>query len=306
MILSNKEGDENGLQVTQIIQKGGFSVVFKCNINDFCFCVKQLKTKYEELNTNEKKAEKTCLEREIKNMDILKGKRGFLDFYGGYVYKNNIFLCMEFCELGDLEDYLKKEDVSAIYNYFCADILDILKILRENKITHRDIKPANFLVKKINNSPTLKLADFGVSSETQGPENDKNLKSEAKCGCYTYKSPVFKNFYINQKEKNTNPNASNFYNAYNEDLFSAACIMYKMKNKNNPNFCSIVTSTKNKEEILEKFKEDIKAFKKYFDTEDFKGNENAIYNKIFLKFKDKNDNNTIEINEFNEEPNTNN
>ena len=41
-------------------------------------------------------------------------------------------------------------------------------------------------------------------------------------------------------------------------------------------------------------------------TDDFKGNENAIYNKIFLKFKDKNDNNTIEINEFNEEPNTNN
>ena len=213
---------------------------------------------------------------------------------------------MEYCELGDLDDYLKKNEVSANYNYFCNDILNILKILRENKITHRDIKPANFLVKKINNSPTLRLADFGVSSEAQGPENDKNLQSQAKCGCYTYKSPVFKNFYINKNEINTDINASNFYNAYNEDLFSAACIMYIMKNKNNPNFCSIVTSTNNKEEILEKFKEDIKAFNKYFDTEDFKGNENAIYNKIFLKFKDKNDNNTIEINEFNEGPNTNN
>ena len=306
LILSKSNEEENGLQVTRITEKGRYSVVFKCKINDFCFCVKQLKTKYEELKTEEKKEEKTCLEREIKNMDILKGKDGFLDFYGGYVYKNNIFLCMEFCELEDLDDYLKKNEVSANYNYFCDDILNILKILRENKITHRDIKPANFLVKKINNSPTLKLADFGVSSEAQVTENDKNLKSEAKYGCYTYKSPVFKNFYIKKNEINTNLNASNSYNAYNEDLFGAACIMYIMKNTNNPDFCSILTSSDDKDEILEKFKEDIKAFNKYFDTDDFKGNENAIYNKIFLKFKDKNDNNTIEINEFNEEPNTNN
>ena len=306
LILLNKKEEENGLQVTRITEKGRYSVVFKCKINDFCFCVKQLKTKYEELKTEEKKEEKTCLEREIKNMDILKGKDGFLDFYGGYVYKNNIFLCMEFCELEDLDDYLKKNEVSANYNYFCDDILNILKILRENKITHRDIKPANFLVKKINNSPTLKLADFGVSSEAQVTENDKNLKSEAKYGCYTYKSPVFKNFYIKKNEINTNLNASNSYNAYNEDLFGAACIMYIMKNTNNPDFCSILTSSDDKDEILEKFKEDIKAFNKYFDTDDFKGNENAIYNKIFLKFKDKNDNETIDIDEFINELNTNN
>jgi len=302
LILSKSNKEENGLQVTRITEKGGYSVVFKCEINDFCFCVKQLKTKYEELKTEKKKDEKTCLEREIKNMDILKGKDGFLDFYGGYVYKNNIFLCMEFCELEDLDDYLKKNEVSANYNYFCDDILNILKILRENKITHRDIKTANFLVKKINNSPTLKLADFGVSSEAQVTESDKNLEY----GCYTYKSPVFKNIYIKKYEINTNLNASNFYNAYNEDLFSAACIMYKMKNKKNPDFCSILTSSDDKDEILEKFKEDIEAFKKYFDTDDFKGNENAIYNKIFLKFKDKKNNDTIEINEFNEGPNTNN
>ena len=87
-------------------------------------------------------------------------------------------------------------------------------------------------------------------------------------------------------------------------MFGAACIMYIMKNTNNPDFCSILTSSDDKDEILEKFKENIKAFNKYFDTDDFKGNENAIYNKIFLKFKDKNDNNTIEINEFIEELNT--
>lgn len=188
------------------------------------------------LNTPGKKTEKTCLEREIKNMDILKDKEGFLDFYGGYVYKDNIFLCMEYCELGDLDDYLQKNDVSAIYNNFYKDILGILKTLRENKITHKDIKPANFLVKRTNNSATLKLADFGLSSEAQNSEQDKNLESKAKCGCYAYKSPVFKNFYINQNVINIKINAYDFYNAYNEDLFSAACIMYIMKKKKRSRF----------------------------------------------------------------------
>ena len=269
MSKSNKE--ENGLQVTQITEKGGFSVVFKCKIKEFYFCVKQLKTKYDMLNTPGKKTEKTCLEREIKNMDILKDKEGFLDFYGGYVYKDNIFLCMEYCELGDLDDYLQKNDVSAIYNNFYNDILGILKTLR---------------------------------SEAQNSEQDKNLESKAKCGCYAYKSPVFKNFYINQNVINIKINAYDFYNAYNEDLFSAACIMYIMKNKKDPDFCSILTTSDEKEEILKKFKKDIEAFKKY--TEDFKENENAIYNKIFWKFKDKNDNETIDIDEFINELNTNN
>ena len=306
LILSKSNKEENGLQVTQITEKGGFSVVFKCKIKEFYFCVKQLKTKYDMLNTPGKKTEKTCLEREIKNMDILKDKEGFLDFYGGYVYKDNIFLCMEYCELGDLDDYLQKNDVSAIYNNFYKDILGILKTLRENKITHKDIKPANFLVKKTNNSATLKLADFGLSSEAQNSEPDKNLISKAKCGCYAYKSPVFKNFYIKQNEINVALNAYDFYNAYNEDLFSAACIMYMMKNKENPDFCSILTSSDGKEEILKKFKKDIEAFKTYLNSEDFSNNKDELYNKIFWKFKEKKDNETIDIDEFINELNTNN
>ena len=302
LILSKSNEEENDLQVTQITKKGGFSVVFKCKIKEFYFCVKQLNTKNNLLNTTEK----TCLERKIKNMDILKDKKGFLDFYGGYVYKNNIFLCMEYCELGDLEDYLTKNEVNENYNYFCNDVLNILKILRENKIANIDIRPANFLVKKTNNIATLMLADFGFSSEVQGPEKDKNLESKAFCGCYAYKSHVFKNFYINQHEISTNPEALIFYNAYNEDLFSAACIMYIMKNKENPDFCSILTSSDNEEEILDKLKKDIEAFNKYFDSDNYKNNEGELYNKIFLKFKDKNDNDTIEINDFIEELNTKN
>lgn len=61
-----------------------------------------------------------------------------------------------------------------------------------------------------------------------------------------------------------------------------------------------------KEEILDNFRKDIDAFKKYFESEDFLNNEEKLYNKIFLKFKDKNDNETIDINEFINELNTKN
>ena len=48
------------------------------------------------------------------------------------------------------------------------------------------------------------------------------------------------------------------------------------------------------------------SFKKYFESEDFLNNKEKLYNKIFLKFKDKNDNETIDINEFINELNTKN
>ena len=37
---------------------------------------------------------------------------------------------------------------------------------------------------------------------------------------------------------------------------------------------------------------------KYFESEDFLNNKEKLYNKIFWKFKDKNDNETIDIDEF--------
>ena len=60
------------------------------------------------------------------------------------------------------------------------------------------------------------------------------------------------------------------------------------------------------EEIVKLFEEDIEAFKKYFESEDFLNNKEKLYNKILLKFKDKNDNETIDINEFINELNTKN
>ena len=60
------------------------------------------------------------------------------------------------------------------------------------------------------------------------------------------------------------------------------------------------------EEILEKIKKDIDGFQKYFNSDDYKNHKDELYNKIFLKFKDKNDNETIDIDDFINELNTKN
>ena len=68
-----------------------------------------------------------------------------------------------------------------------------------------------------------------------------------------------------------------------------------------------VLKNKDTEEDFKKtLKEDITNFNNYFDSDDYKNHRIELYNEIFLKFKDKNDNDTIEINEFINKLNTNN
>ena len=52
------------------------------------------------------------------------------------------------------------------------------------------------------------------------------------------------------------------------------------------------------EEFKEKLNKDITNFYKYFDSDDYKNYEDELYNKIFWKFKEKKDNETIDIDEF--------
>eukprot|EP00835_Amoeboradix_gromovi_P000333 NODE_11_length_46995_cov_0.451872.p16 type:complete len:315 gc:universal NODE_11_length_46995_cov_0.451872:45128-44184(-) len=94
-----------------------------------------------------------------------------IDFYGGYIYDNQVYLCMEYMDLGSLDGILKlslactnkglPEDVLLP---LCLSVLLGLVYLYDNfKIIHRDIKPSNLL---LNSDGHFKLSDFGVSGET--------------------------------------------------------------------------------------------------------------------------------------------
>jgi serine/threonine protein kinase len=87
--------------------------------------------------------------------------------------KESLFIILEYCENGSLQTILKKfgkfpESLVAVY---ISQVLEGLIYLHEQGVIHRDIKGANILTNK---DGSVKLADFGVSSRSAGPNLQGN------------------------------------------------------------------------------------------------------------------------------------
>ncbi|BEI80759.1 hypothetical protein CcaverHIS002_0112880 [Cutaneotrichosporon cavernicola] len=83
--------------------------------------------------------------------------------------KENLFIVLEYCENGSLQNILKRygkfpESLVAVY---MRQVLEGLLYLHDQGVIHRDIKGANILTNK---DGCVKLADFGVSSRAPKPD----------------------------------------------------------------------------------------------------------------------------------------
>ncbi|XP_057695311.1 mitogen-activated protein kinase kinase kinase kinase 5-like isoform X1 [Corythoichthys intestinalis] len=85
-------------------------------------------------------------------------------YYGSYIRANKLWICMEFCGGGSLQDvYSVTGPLSeAQIAYVCRETLKGVDYLHEQKKMHRDIKGANIL---LNDHGEVKLADFGISAQ---------------------------------------------------------------------------------------------------------------------------------------------
>nr|XP_046245936.1 mitogen-activated protein kinase kinase kinase kinase 5-like isoform X2 [Scatophagus argus] len=85
-------------------------------------------------------------------------------YYGSYIRANKLWICMEFCGGGSLQDIyhvtgpLSEPQIA----YICREMLQGLDYLHAQKKIHRDIKGANIL---LNDQGEVKLADFGISAQ---------------------------------------------------------------------------------------------------------------------------------------------
>ncbi|KAM8769270.1 mitogen-activated protein kinase kinase kinase kinase 5 isoform 1-T1 [Acanthopagrus schlegelii] len=85
-------------------------------------------------------------------------------YYGSYIRANKLWICMEFCGGGSLQDIyhvtgpLSEPQIA----YTCREMLQGLDYLHAQKKIHRDIKGANIL---LNDQGEVKLADFGISAQ---------------------------------------------------------------------------------------------------------------------------------------------
>ena len=82
-----------------------------------------------------------------------------------FIQDDRYHLVFEYCEGGDLENYIKKSPNRCLNEKevvcFLKQLLNGFKCLHENKIIHRDFKPDNVLIK----DGVLKIADFGFCKE---------------------------------------------------------------------------------------------------------------------------------------------
>ncbi len=83
--------------------------------------------------------------------------------------QNNYYLVLQYCNNGDLENYLKKygnlSESEAVY--FLMQIMNGFRELHIHQIMHRDVKLANMFLKE----DTIVIGDFGFAK--QGVEATK-------------------------------------------------------------------------------------------------------------------------------------
>ena len=97
--------------------------------------------------------------------------------------ENNYYIIMEYCENGELYEYIVNKDrldeeESSIFFY---QLINGVEYIHKQGFAHRDLKPENLLLTKNNK---LKIIDFGLCHDFDGT---KLLKS--KCGSPSYAAP---------------------------------------------------------------------------------------------------------------------
>ena len=144
--------------------------------------------------------------REIKIMSMIK-HTNVLCLLDVLVSDNKYYLIMEYCNMGDLKQYMKDKDINQTeLKYYMTQIRDGMWELHKNNIIHRDLKPQNILVTEDN---CLKISDFGFA-KSYIPDTDLQ---QTMCGSPLYMAPE-----ILRQQKYTDI----------ADLWSIGIIMYEL------------------------------------------------------------------------------
>ncbi|XP_071113696.1 serine/threonine-protein kinase pdik1l-A-like [Haliotis cracherodii] len=105
------------------------------------------------------------LHREVNIHEQLPYHRNIVRFIECFKREFKLYIVLEFCSLGTLNDYIIRNDVSdQTLLYFMFDTARGLQHIHRYNIVHRDIKPDNVLLSPGKfGIPTCKICDFGLA-----------------------------------------------------------------------------------------------------------------------------------------------
>ncbi|XP_062328223.1 serine/threonine-protein kinase ULK2 isoform X2 [Osmerus eperlanus] len=170
-----------------LVGHGAFAVVFKGR--------HRKKTDWEvaikSINKKNLSKSQILLGKEIKILKELQHEN-IVALYDVQETPNSVFLVMEYCNGGDLADYLQakgtlREDTLRV---FLQQIAAAMRILNSKGIIHRDLKPQNILLSYMGRRKSsisgirIKIADFGFARYLQS-----NMMAATLCGSPMYMAP---------------------------------------------------------------------------------------------------------------------
>jgi serine/threonine protein kinase len=189
------------------------------------------------------------IESEIKILSIL-DHPNIIKFYGYTKHDGIYYLRMEYCDGGDVYDFLKSENLneyrnqcggftnSFMYEFFKQTVCG-LDYIHQKNIIHRDIKLHNVLIKYDESGIQFKLSDFGFACYDLSSINKKDIdikdilykKYYKLCGTPYYMAPeIILN--INDMENianyKKNIKRGNFIYDKKIDVWSLAICLYEL------------------------------------------------------------------------------
>ena len=121
-------------------------------------------------------------------LEIIKQKLHHINIFEIFEYfiENKIYIVMEHCEIGNLNDYIVQNDPELGQRIsFMSDMALGVNYLHGQNIIHRDLKPENILITDKSGQIVCKITDFGVSKIKYSKYDTFNTY----IGSYPYMAP---------------------------------------------------------------------------------------------------------------------
>ena len=156
--------------------------------------------------------DKKDIERISREIKILKKVRhpNVIQLYEIIETESELFLIMEYCQNGELFDYIvshqRLHEKAAVRMY--QQLIAGIEYIHKSGICHRDLKPENLL---LDFDKTLKIVDFGLSN-MYAPGSAEQLKTACGSPCYAAPEMIAGKKYFGLKS----------------DIWSSGVVLYAM------------------------------------------------------------------------------